>query len=68
MPAIKHESGLLGSCAAAERLCIHRSTLRYWMLKGLLIPAKILATPNGPRYLFSIDQLDAFCDRIDYDR
>ncbi len=66
MPAIKNESGLIGSCAAAEYLGIHRSTLRYWMLKGHLVPTKVLSTPNGPRFLFSVVDLDNFRQRIDY--
>jgi DNA-binding transcriptional MerR regulator len=67
MPAIKKELGLLGSCEAAERLCINRSTLRYWRLKGRLIPAKVISTPNGLRYLYSPEQIEPFRVRINED-
>jgi hypothetical protein len=67
MPADNNESDQIGSCAAADILCINRSTLRVWRLKGFLIPAKVISTPNGPRYLYSPEQLEPFRVLIDHD-
>jgi hypothetical protein len=67
MPKLKtNDSGLLGSVEAARYLDIHRSTLTYWRLKGALVPTEIRTSAHSVRYLYSLEDLASFRDRIDY--
>jgi predicted site-specific integrase-resolvase len=38
---------MIGSREACKRLGIARSTLNYWMLKGLIKPAQTIPGPNA---------------------
>jgi hypothetical protein len=62
----KDNGGLLGTVEAARFLEIHRSTLTYWRLKGELIPTETRTSPRGVSYRYSLEDLQRFRDRIDY--
>ncbi|MEW4570098.1 helix-turn-helix domain-containing protein [Tautonia sp. JC769] len=66
MPRLKPTTPLLGSGQAARYLGLHRSTLTLWRRQGHLIPTAIEEGPRGRRFLFSIEDLDAFREKIDY--
>jgi hypothetical protein len=62
MPRLKKPPGLRGTCDAARFPRVHRSTLDSWR-RGILKPT---AVEDGPRYRYSLTDLDAFKGNVDY--
>jgi hypothetical protein len=66
MPRLKTSNDLLGTSLAASYLGVHRSSLRAWMLGGVIVPTAVEEGPRGPLFKFSKDALDRFREEIDF--